>query len=117
VTKVITSPMPLAAPRARARGGVTIVELMVTLALIGLLAGVVGLALHSAPRGPSIDAPTARLVAARDSALRFGIAVTFALTVDGRAHIATALPDGRVVADSAFGVDALSGQALVHADR
>ena len=106
-----------AATHARARGGVTLVELMVTLALIGLLAGIVGLTLHTAARAPSTDAPTARLVAARDSALRLGVAVTIVIMVNGRAHIATALPDGRVVADSAFAVDALSGQALLHADR
>ena len=110
------------AVRRRAREGITLVELTVTLALLGLLAGVVGLALHTAARVPAIDASAidasaARLLAARDSAVRFGVSVTVALTVDGHAHVATALPDGRVVADSAFAIDGLSGQAEVHAAR
>ena len=116
-TDAVTAVIVSAAVRSRARRGVTLVELMVTLALIGLLAGVVGLTLHTARHAPSIDAATARLVAARDSALRFGIAVTVALTMDGRAHVATALPDGRVVADSGFTVDPLSGQVVAHVDR
>ena len=113
----MTSIRRFAANHARARGGATLAELVVTLALIGLLAGIVGLTLHTARRLPSIDAPTARLLAARDSALRFGIAVTVALTMDGRAHVATALPDGQVVADSEFAVDPLSGQVVAHVDR
>jgi prepilin-type N-terminal cleavage/methylation domain-containing protein len=109
MTEAVTAVIASRATRAGARRGVTLVELMVTLALIGLLAGVVGLTLHTAPRAPSIDAPTARLVAARDSALRLGVPVTIALTVDGHSHVATALPDGRVIADSAFAIDAMSG--------
>jgi prepilin-type N-terminal cleavage/methylation domain-containing protein len=108
-TDAVTAVIVSAAVRSRARRGVTLVELMVTLALIGLLAGVVGLTLHTARHAPSIDAATARLVAARDSALRFGVPVTITLTVDGHSHVATALPDGRVIADSAFAIDAMSG--------
>ena len=105
----MTAPMISAANRSRPRRGLTLVELIVTLALIGVLAGVVGLTLHTARRVPSIDAPTARLLAARDSALRYGVAVTVTLTVGGHAIVGTALPDGRVVADPAFKIDAMSG--------
>jgi prepilin-type N-terminal cleavage/methylation domain-containing protein len=115
----------MAAPRAPR--GITLVELIVTLALLGLLAGVVGLTLHTAPHVPALDPTTAQLLAARDSALRTGHPVTITLTVtrvaadarddDGRpaaaiddaAAEATALPDGRIVASGTIPIDPLSG--------
>ena len=92
----------------RRRTASTLLELMVTLALLAILAGVVPLALR--PIDPiRDDDPLARLTAARRTALRTGRAVTITMSVAGVSYRATALPDGSVVADSAFHVDRLAG--------
>jgi len=98
--------------------GVTLVELLVVILLLGLLSGVVGLTLGSAPHARALDPATVAVLQARDSALRTGHPVTIPLFVDGRAHRTTAYPDGRVLTDAPVGivdVDELSGSAL-HAD-
>jgi prepilin-type N-terminal cleavage/methylation domain-containing protein len=94
------------------RIGVTLIELMVVIALLGLLAGVVGLTLGSAPRPTSLDPATVVVLQARDSALRAGHPVTISLSVAGRSHHATAYPDGRVLTDAPIGIDPLSGRAF-----
>lgn len=96
---------------ARTRGGVTLVELMVVLVLLGVLAGVVGPALHAAPRAPAVDPVMAAILAARDSAVRAGHPVTIAVEVEGQVRDATALPDGRVLTDAPVGLNPLSGSA------
>ncbi|MBX6332255.1 MAG: prepilin-type N-terminal cleavage/methylation domain-containing protein [Gemmatimonadaceae bacterium] len=118
-----------AMPAPRVPRGITLVELIVTLALLGLLAGVVGLTLRTTPHVPALDATTAQLLAARDSALRTGRPVTITLTgvsldagarhdddglaspANGLAAQATALPDGRIVASGTIAIDPLSGSA------
>ena len=92
------------------RPGVTLLELMVTLALLAILAGVVGLSLHgNAPTRP-VDARTARIAAAREEALRSGQVVTVTLADSGHTYTATAYPDGRVLADPALRIDPLTGR-------
>jgi hypothetical protein len=87
-------------------------ELIIVLAILSILVGVVGLALHSAPPANASDESTARVLAARDSAIRFGHAVTVKVTMKGAIRLATAFPDGRVVADPALGIDPLTGRPL-----
>lgn len=89
--------------------GVTLVELMVVLVLLGVLAGVVGLTLTAAPHPSAVDAATAAILAARDSAVRSGRAVTISVVVSEHVHDATALPDGRVITDAPAAIDPLSG--------
>jgi prepilin-type N-terminal cleavage/methylation domain-containing protein len=91
------------------KNGVTLVELMVVILLLGLLAGVVGLTIGSTPQVRSLDPATAAVLQARDSALRTGHPVTIALYRESRADHATAYPDGRVLTDVPMDVDALSG--------
>lgn len=95
------------------RAGVTLVELMVVLVLLGLLAGVVGLTLHTAAPPASLSPAMAAIAAARDSAIRGARPVTITLTSadDVVDHVAwvTAYPDGRVAADPALGIDPMSG--------
>lgn len=80
------------------RRGVTLVELLVVLAVLGVAAGVAGFSLLTRP---TIGAARAgSLAAARREALATGRAVTVEDTVDGRRRAATAFPDGRLVADS-----------------
>lgn len=95
--------------RREERCGVTLVELMVVILLLGLLSGVVGLTMGSTPRVPSLDPTTVAVLQARDSALRTGHPVTIAFSHEGSAHRATAYPDGRVVTDATLGIDPLSG--------
>ena len=94
----------------KARRAVTLVELIVVLVLLGVVAGVVGLTIHTA-RPPAPTGPIVAAVAtARDSAIRTGHSVTITLHVNGAEHEATAGPDGVVRADSALGIDPLSGE-------
>jgi prepilin-type N-terminal cleavage/methylation domain-containing protein len=92
----------------RPRGGVTLVELLVVLAILGVMAGVVGLAVPPIRRAPEGGA-AARVARARQTAVASGRAVTVSVSMDGRPRTATAFPDGSVVADSGLDVDRLSG--------
>jgi prepilin-type N-terminal cleavage/methylation domain-containing protein len=94
-----------------ARRGVTLVELLVVIVLMGLLAGVVGLTMNSTPGTVALDPVTASVMAARDSALRTGHPVTIHITTERDVHHATAFPDGRVLTDAPLDIDALSGSA------
>ena len=93
----------------RSRAGVTLLELMVVLALLSVMAGVVAMSLRTAPRAQMLDGAIARVLAARDSALRFGVSVSIVLSDSGGERAATAFADGRVIADSALRFDPLSG--------
>ena len=91
------------------RPGVTLLELMVVLVLLSVLASVVVLAIRSTPRAQPLDRANRRVLAARDSALRLGHPVTVIVDVAGSQRAATALPDGRVLADSVLHFDELTG--------
>ncbi|HEY7877802.1 MAG TPA: prepilin-type N-terminal cleavage/methylation domain-containing protein [Gemmatimonadaceae bacterium] len=88
--------------------GVTLVELLVVLVLLGIMAGVVGLTLQTAQPVVAIDPIYARVAAARDSAIRSGHSVTVHLTTID-ATDATAYPDGRVIATRTLDIDPLGG--------
>lgn len=92
------------------RPGVTLLELMVVLVLLSVLASVVVLSIRSIPNALPLDQANKQVLAARDSALRFGHAVTVEIAVAGSQHVATAFPDGRVVADTVLHFDELSGR-------
>ena len=98
------------------RAGVTLLELMVVLTLLSILAGVVTLSMRPTPHTSSAEKTVARVLAARDSALRFGRSVTVVVSVSGSESAVTAIPDGRVVADPGLGFDLLSGHPS-HASR
>jgi prepilin-type N-terminal cleavage/methylation domain-containing protein len=94
-----------------ARAGVTLIELIVVLAMLSILAGVVALALRAEPSHDPGAATRALALAARDSSLRSGRAVSFISVVNDVEQAATAYPDGRIVAEASFRIDALSGRA------
>jgi prepilin-type N-terminal cleavage/methylation domain-containing protein len=93
----------------RDRPGVTLLELMVVLVLLSVLASVVVLAIRSIPRAQPLNQANRKVLAARDSALRFGHPVTVNVEVAGSQLVATAFPDGRLIADTALHFDELSG--------
>ncbi len=94
----------------RARGS-TLIELIVVLAILGVLAGVTTLAFRRA--APAAEAPSwARAVAAaRRTALDSARSVTITVTVDATPRAVTALPDGSVIADQGLTLDRLTGGA------
>ncbi|MGH7718681.1 MAG: pilus assembly FimT family protein [Gemmatimonadaceae bacterium] len=92
--------------------GATLVELIVVLALLAILAGVVGLSIRRAPEIPQAGDIQAMVADARRTAIRSGRSVTRLLSIDGRAIAVTAHPDGVVIADPGVAVDRLTGEAV-----
>jgi len=106
-----------------ARPGATLIELIVVLAILGLMVAVVGLSFTRAPSAPppgSIAAALDTIAAVRRMAITRGIPITIVLSIatspeaggPSRTAHATAYPDGSVVADGALGIDRLSGRPL-----
>lgn len=92
------------------RLGVTLIELLVALAVLGLLTGVVVLQVRPVRRLPG-DWRADSIAAVRRRAVAEGAPRTAILASDpAGAHAITALPDGRVIADSAVDVDAFTGR-------
>lgn len=86
--------------------GFSMVELIVALAILGVLTAVVGLSLHAAPKARTLPEWQYQVAAARDSALRLGRSVTIVVSRDGEPYAFTLLPDGRVIGPSLESSDA-----------
>lgn len=91
------------------RRGVTLLELLVTLTILAIIAAVTTLAVRR------IDTPDARdphvvLANAIRDVLASGRPARIHLVIDGLAANATVLPDGEVIADSAFHLDRFTGR-------
>lgn len=91
------------------RSGTTLLELLVTLAIVAIASAVVGLALR-APVAPAADDAQATVAAARRAAIAGRRPVTVRVAAYRESGAVTALPDGGVVADSALGRDRLTGE-------
>lgn len=92
------------------RAGITLVELVVALAILGVAAAVTGLAVRAMPEPAAAERRDGQIATARRRALsqRHPVAVT--LADSGLLLRAVAFPDGRVVADPALEVDPLTGR-------
>jgi prepilin-type N-terminal cleavage/methylation domain-containing protein len=90
------------------RRGSTLVELIVTLAVMAVVASVVALSTRSAPASRQPDFRST-LAAARQQALDGRAPVTIEVRVNGRAQSATFFPDGSAVGDSTLRLNRLTG--------
>lgn len=90
--------------------GVTLVELIVVLAVLGVMAAVTGLAFRAPRPADRTDVWAAGVTDARARALATGAPVSVVLDARGADAMVTAYPDGSVLADSALGVDRLTGR-------
>lgn len=100
----------------RRRAGVTLVELLVAIVIVGLLAGVVGLAARRAPEPSEAERLATAVANARRTSLRDGRPATIEIRLGGARHAVTALPDGGVIADKVvrerLGIDRVTGIVL-----
>jgi prepilin-type N-terminal cleavage/methylation domain-containing protein len=101
-------------PLSRApRAGVTLVELLVVIALLGLAAGIAGLAFGRLDASDPDAERAAQIAAARREALETRRMVRLTLeTEDGPAEL-TVYPDGSARGDAALDVDPLTGRPRV----
>ena len=93
------------------RAGTTLLELVVALAVLGILAGVAGIALRAPAEPDAAAVRESRVAAARREALETRRPVTLLLESATGPVEGVAYPDGRVLlADSALDVDPLTGR-------
>jgi prepilin-type N-terminal cleavage/methylation domain-containing protein len=93
---------------AHRRAGVTLIELIVVIAILGVIAGLTGIAMRNADRAAP-PSTARRIAAARHEAITRGTPVELLLSSGDTSYTVLALPDGRVLADSALGIDVVSG--------
>jgi len=90
------------------RRGVTLIELLVSISLVGLIASVTTVALRRIDEQPPDD-PLRMLADSLRVVVATGREVTLQLRVNAALALATIHPDGSIVADSVVRVDRLSG--------
>jgi prepilin-type N-terminal cleavage/methylation domain-containing protein len=93
----------------RPRRGVTLLELLVTLVVLGVLTSVTTLGVRRIQQ-PAADDPLAIIADSLRIAIAESRAITFAIESHGGVANATVYPDGSVVADTALHIDGLSGR-------
>jgi prepilin-type N-terminal cleavage/methylation domain-containing protein len=94
------------------RTGNTLVELLVVLAVLGVIAGITGLSFRRVTEPAVADEAVTRIADARREAIRLGKSISIIVSEHGEPMAATAHPDGRVVADRTLAIDVLSGRPL-----
>ncbi len=96
------------------RRAFTLIEMLVTLAVMGVVFLVVGMAVPA--QRLAAGSEVQRIVSrARGKAIATGLAQAATVIAQDTARTLVALPDGRVIAERALGVDQLTGQVTAHA--
>jgi prepilin-type N-terminal cleavage/methylation domain-containing protein len=93
-----------------ARRGVTLLELIIVVVMLGAMSSVTMLMMPRKIVPP--DDTAHRISNARTLALRTGKPVSVVVVLDSVFSLATAMPDGTVLADSAARIDRLTGQPM-----
>jgi prepilin-type N-terminal cleavage/methylation domain-containing protein len=96
---------------SRARGGVTLVELLVALVILGVVASVTTLVIRPIAKPPVGD-PTTAIADSLSVAIIEGRAITLSMRLHGDDVSATVYPDGSAIADSAFHIDRFTGARI-----
>jgi len=91
------------------RRGTTLIEMLVSIVLLGIVASIASPALRRAAMPPASDAFTT-IAESLDVAIASGRTITLQLSMDSGPAFATVRPDGSVVADSAIHVDRFTGR-------
>jgi prepilin-type N-terminal cleavage/methylation domain-containing protein len=105
---------PRTAHASLIRRGVTLLELLIVVVVLGVVTSVAVLVMPAKVVPPN-DTPH-RIANARAVALRTGQPVSVVLQLDTAFSLATAMPDGTVLADSAARIDRLTGKPLPPVD-
>lgn len=95
------------------RSGFTLIELIVVIAMLGIIAGVTAVSLRSPVDPATLE--NAEITAASRRAIESGHPVSISVRRQQHVYAITAKPDGRVVADTALMLDPLTGVGAKHA--
>lgn len=90
--------------------GSTLVEMLITLTLLGVIAAVATLAIRRVSP-PDPNDPLTVIADTINAVMKSGRPATLQFMVNGRPALATLNPDGSVVADSVLHVDRLTGKS------
>ena len=101
---------PVVALQKAKRRGSTLLELMIVLVVIGVVASVAALAMPN--KVVPLDDTPHRIANARTKALRTGRPVTVTIQLNTVFAVATAMPDGSVLADSTAKTERMTGQPI-----
>lgn len=93
------------------RGGFTLLELIVAIALLAIVSGVAATAAGPLGRRQMADSTREAVARAKERAITSGRPAEDSVIVDGRAWPVRALPDGSIEADSSLGLSVLDGAA------
>jgi len=92
------------------RNGMTLIELIVVLAILGVLTAVAGVSTGMLVERPPVPGMSDTIAKVRTDAILRGRALTSTLIIDGRAVQVTALPDGSVLTRPHASIDHLTGR-------
>jgi prepilin-type N-terminal cleavage/methylation domain-containing protein len=91
------------------RPGSTLIEMLITMALLGIIASVATLAIRQMTQPASAD-PMTIIADSSDAVIKSGQPVTLQFVINGRPVLATLNPDGSIAADSELRIVRFTGE-------